>query len=168
VYPSDTHPFFHVETKFRTARYAGLLPPIAGVVDGFGLNAKHSAQLFYQYLCPSFLGTSRLSGFAVSYNADSDSLTTAVPGPARYNRPLSLPFFGRLYLSVATAETVTDDKVAVDILGTGQAAQRGQLFNVAGFGAAIVDFDATPTAGGLRGARANSLLDRAKTIKNIF
>ena len=128
------------------------LLPIAGIVDGFGLNAELSAELFYQCLCPFYLEVGWVSGFAVGHNTDSDSLAVAVPSSTRYARPLFLPFFSRLYLTIAAAEPVAENKVAVDILRTCQAVQRGQLFYVASFGAAIVNFDATPAAGRLIGA----------------
>ncbi len=93
-----------------------------------------------------------MGGFTVGYNAEAYSSSAAVPGSAGYYRPLSLPFFGWLYLTIAVAEPVADNKVAVDILRTCQAVQRGQLLYVASFGGAIVNFDAIPAAGRLIGA----------------
>ena len=142
------------------------LPPIARVVDGLRLNAELSIQRFHECLYAFYLKVGWVGDFAVSYNADADGLTVAVPGSAWDARPLSLPFFGRLYLAVAPAEAVADNKVAVDILGTGQAVQRSQLLNIAAFGAAIVNFDAAPAFGGLSSLRANGFLDRTKLTKD--
>jgi hypothetical protein len=99
------------------------LLPIAGIVDGFGLNAELSAELFYQCLCPFYLEVGWVSGFAVGYNTDSDGLAVAVPSSTRYARPLFLPFFSWLYLAIAAAEPITNDKVAVDILRACQTVQ---------------------------------------------
>jgi len=141
-----------------------LLLPITGVVDIFRRDVKLSEQLFYECLCPFYLKVCWADGFVIGYNADADSLTAAVPGSPRYDGPLSLPFFGWLYLAVASAEAVADNKVAVDVLWTGQATERGQLFDVSGLGGTIVDFDAVPTMWGLGSLRRNSFFDGVKTI----
>jgi len=60
-----------------------------------------------------------VGGFAVGYDADADSLAAAIPGSAWYDRPLSLPFFGWLYLAIVSAEAIAQTEVTVDILGTG-------------------------------------------------
>lgn len=140
------------------------LLPIAGVVDIVGLNVKLSGQLFYERPCPFYLKVCWADGFVVGYNADSDGLTAAVPGSVRYDRPLPLPFFGWLYLAVAGTEAIADNKVAVDVLWTGQATERGQLFNVSGFGGTIVNFDAAPTVRGLGSLRSNGFFNGVKTI----
>lgn len=82
------------------------LSPIVWVVDGFRPNAELFAQSIQERFQPFYLAIGQVSGFAVSYNADSDSLTAAVPGAAGDERPLSLPFFCWLYLSVFAAKTV--------------------------------------------------------------
>jgi hypothetical protein len=140
------------------------LLPIVGVVDALGLNVELSRQFFYQHLCPLYLEVGGTSGFAISNNANADSLAGSIPRSARHNRPLSLPLFGWLYLAIFPAEAVANNKVAVDILGTGQAAQRSQLFYVTGLGATIVNFNATPAAGELSGSRENSFFDRIETV----
>lgn len=93
------------------SRFAGfyralLLLPIIGIVDILRVNVKLSAQAFYQCLYPFSLVLGWTGGFTVGYNADTDSLAAAVPGSAGYDWPLSLPFFGWLYLSVVAAEAI--------------------------------------------------------------
>ena len=61
-----------------------------------------------------------------------------------------------MYLAVASSEAVTDDKVAVDVFRIGQAAERSQLFEIAGLRITIVDFDAVPAVWGLGGLGRNS------------
>ncbi len=61
-----------------------VLLPIAGIVDGIRLNVKLSAKPFYQHLRSFYLEVGWASGFAISYNADANSLTTAVPASAWY------------------------------------------------------------------------------------
>jgi len=141
-----------------------LLLPITGVVDMFRLNAKLSGQLFYERPYPFYLKVCWADGFVVGYNADSDSLTAAVPGSVRYDRPLPLPFFSWLYLAVIGTEAIADNKVTVKVLRAGQATERGQLFNVSGFGGTIVDFDAIPTMWRLGRLGRNSFFDGVKTI----
>jgi len=82
------------------------LPSIAGIVDRFGRDAKLFAEFFHQHLYSLYLAIRWAGGFSVSYNADANSLTAAVRGSAWYDRPLSLPFFGWLYLAVAATMTV--------------------------------------------------------------
>jgi hypothetical protein len=77
---------------------------------------------------------------------------------------LSLPFPGRLYLAVVAAEAVADNEMAVNILGTGQAAERGQLLYIAGFGAAAVNFNIVPAAVRLDGFRENGFFYGVKLI----
>ena len=60
------------------------LLPIVGIVDVLELNVELSAQSFYQCLYPFYLEVGWKGGFTVSYNADADSLTAAVPGSAWY------------------------------------------------------------------------------------
>jgi len=110
---------------FAPLLWDSFLSPITWVIDGLGANVELSAQLFYQCLCPFYLEVGWAGGFTVGYNAEAYSSSTAVPGSAGYYRPLSLPFFGWLYLTIAVAEPVADNKVAVDILRTCQAVQRG-------------------------------------------
>ena len=62
-----------------------LLLPIAGVVDGLGLDVELSAQPFYQCLYPFYLAVGWARLRRVSYDADADSLTAAVPGSAGYD-----------------------------------------------------------------------------------
>ncbi len=89
------------------AKQSGLcLLPIIGIVDMLGPNVELSAQSFYQCLCPFYLEVGWAAGFTVGYNTDTDSLTAAVPCSAWYDGPLSLPFFGWLYLAVVAAEAV--------------------------------------------------------------
>ena len=141
-----------------------MLLPITWIVDIFRLNVKLSGQLFNECLYPFYLKVCWADGFVIGYNADADSLTAAVPGSPRYDRPLSLPLFGWLYLAVTGTEAIADNKVAVDVLWTGQATERGQLFDVSGLGGTIVDFDAVPTMWGLGSLRRNSFFDGVKTI----
>jgi len=153
------------KTIFLAFYGALLLLPIAGIVDGFGLNIELSAQSLYQRLRPFYLEVSRANGFAISYNTNADSLTGAIPGSAGYYRPLSLPLFCWLYLAIAATEAIAYAEVAVDILRTCQAVQRGQLLYVAGFGAAIVNFDTVPAAGELSRSRFDSFFDGVKIAK---
>jgi len=134
------------------------------VVDGLWPNVEFSVQLFDEFLYPFNLEVCWKGSFAVSYNADADSLAAVVPGSAWYDWPLSLPFFAWLYLAIVTAQAVANNKVAVDILGIGQATQRGQLFDVTGLGAAIVNFNAAPVARELGGSRENNFFDRTETV----
>ena len=97
---------------------------IVGVVDIFGANVKPSAKRIHQCLYPFYLQVCWSSGSVIGYNADADSLAAAVPGSARYDGPLSLPFFGGQYLAVAGTKAVADNKVTVYILRTGQAIER--------------------------------------------
>jgi hypothetical protein len=140
------------------------LLPITWVVDIVRLNVKLSGQLFYECPHPFCLEVCRAGGFVIGYNADSDSLTTAVPGSVWYDGPLPLPLFGRLYLAVIGAEAITDNKVTVEVLRAGQAAERGQLFNVSSFGGTIVDFDAIPTMWGLGSLGRNGFFDGVETV----
>ena len=89
------------------------LVPIAWVVDGFRLNAELSAQSIQECFYPLYLAIGQVCGFAVGYDTNSDSLTAAVPGSpaggrglAWDERPLSLPLFCCLYLSVFAAAAV--------------------------------------------------------------
>lgn len=87
MHPSDAHPVFIWKRNFKQqpiprVYYVALLPPIAGVVDGLGLNAELSVQRFYERLYTFYLKVSWVCGFAVSYKADADGLTAAVPGSA--------------------------------------------------------------------------------------
>src|SRR4030042_1873930 len=95
------------------------LLPITWVVDILRLNVKLSGQCLYERFYPFYLEVCWAGGFVICYNADADSLTAAIPGLPRYNRPLSLPFFGWLYLAVIGTEAITDNKVIVDVLWTG-------------------------------------------------
>jgi len=83
------------------------LSPIAWVGDGFGSNAKLSAQFVQKCFYSLYLRVCQGHGFAVGYNADTYGLTGAVPGRARYEGPLSFPLFCCLYLSVFAAAAVT-------------------------------------------------------------
>ncbi len=56
------------------------LSPIVRVVDGFRPNVELFAQSIQERFQPFYLAIGWASGFAVSYNADTDSLRTTVPG----------------------------------------------------------------------------------------
>ena len=102
--------------------------------------------------------------FAVGYNTNADSLTSAVPVWSRYDRPLLLPFLGCLYLTIAAAQTIAQTEMTVYILGAGQAHQGGQLLNIAGFSAAVINLDAVPAGRRLSGPRLDSLSERVEPI----
>jgi len=113
-------------------------------MDGFGFDWKLFTQPFDQYLHPLYLTIGRMRGLAVGDDTNSDCLVGAIPSAAGDSRPLFLPSFCRLYLTVAAPETVTQTEVAVDIIWIGQAVERSQLLYVAGLSAAIEYFDAIP------------------------
>jgi hypothetical protein len=69
-----------------------------------------------------------------------------------------------LYLAFAAAEAIADNKVAGDILWAGRSGRRWQLFYVTSFRAAIVNYDAVPSAQRLRRFRKNHFFDRFKTV----
>jgi len=141
-----------------------LLFPVAGVENIFRLNDKLSGQRLCQRLYPFYLAVCWPDGFVIGYNAYADGLTAAVPGLSWYDRPLSLPFFGWLYLAIIGTEAVTDNEVAVEVLRTGQAAERSKLFDVSGFGGTIVDFDTVPAIMRLGSLGRDSFFDRVETI----
>ena len=61
--------------------YVGcFLLPILWVVDGLCPNVEFSVQPFDEFLYPFYLEVGWKGGFAVSYNADADSLPAAMPG----------------------------------------------------------------------------------------
>ena len=122
-------------------------PPIAGVVNGLGVDSKLFTQPLNQYLHPLYLAVGWMCGFAVGDDTNPDCLAGAIPGSAGYGRPLFLPSFRCLYLTVGAPETITQTEVAVDIIRIGEAAERGQLLYVAGLCAAVEDLDTIPPAG---------------------
>jgi hypothetical protein len=67
-------------------------------------------------------------------------------------------------LSVITAKTITDNKVAVKLVWTNNAAERGQLLYVPSFGSAIVNLDAVPPPWILRSPRKDGFLNPVETI----
>lgn len=141
-----------------------MLLPVAWVVDMLRLDIKFSGQRLYERFDPFYLEVCRTVVFVVGYDADSDGLTAAIPGLSRYDGPLSLPIFGRLYLTIIGTEAIADNKVIADVLRAGQAAERGQLFDVSSLGVAVVDFDAVPAVIGLGGLGGNSFFNGVETI----
>lgn len=142
----------------------GLSLPITGIVDRFRSNVELSAQSFDHRLRPFDLRVSRGNGSAVGYNTDANSLAAAMPGWAGYYGPLSLPFFGCLYSAVPAAAAVAQTEMEVDILGAGQASQRCQLLDIAGFRTAAVNFDTVPTVAGLSSSREKCFFNGVKLI----
>ena len=69
-----------------------------------------------------------------------------------------------MYLSVAAAQAIADDKVAVNILGADQSAERGELLDVSCSGGAVVNFDAVPSSGVLSGAGGNGFFDGVEPV----
>ncbi len=117
---------------------------------------------FYQLLYPFYLAICWAAGVSVGYNAYADGAAAAIPGSARRDRPLFLPFFGCLYLAITSAKTIANNKMAVDVLRTRQAAERRQLFYIASFGAAIVNLNTVPAVGGLNDIGMNGFFDGVK------
>lgn len=107
---------------------------------------------------------SPLIGFPIWYDAEADSLAGALPVSARYGRELPLPFSGWLYFTVVAAETVANNKVAVDVIGIVQTVEGNKLFYVARPGAAIGNFYMTPSVGTLAEAVANGIFDWINTM----
>jgi len=124
--------------------FDGFSAPIARVVDGLGVDWKLFAQPFYQYLHPLYLTIGRMRGLAVGDDANPDCLIGAIPSAAGYRRPLFLPSFCCLYLTVAAPETIAQTEVAVEIIRTGQTVECGQLLYVAGLCAAVKYLDTIP------------------------
>ena len=83
-----------------------MLPPVGGIIDELGFDVEFSAQSFDEGFGSSYLAVGRTDGFTVGNDADSNGLAVAVPRSAWDDRPLSLPFFGWLYLAVAAAKPV--------------------------------------------------------------
>jgi hypothetical protein len=134
-------------------------------VYGFGRNIKFLRQLFHQCLCNFYLQVSWADRFVVGYNTDKDGMSLTcglqfVIEPVAIHRILPLPSLGWLYLAVTATEPVTDNKMAVDIFGISQAAQKGQLLNIAGMRAALVNFDVAPVTSRLGRPGQNSFFDR--------
>jgi hypothetical protein len=141
-----------------------LLLPVAGVVDGFGLNVKFTAQPSYQCLRRFYMQVRWASSFLVGYYTDENSLSPIagswlVAQPVKIHGLLSLPFLCWLYLAVAGAEPVTNNIMTVDIFGITQTAQKGQLLNIARHRTAIVNLDTAPEAHRLRCTGQYSFFD---------
>lgn len=62
------------------------------------------------------------------------------------------------------AEAIADNKVAVKLVRTDQAAERGQLLYITGFGGAIVNLYAVPAFRVLRGPGKNRLFNAVKAV----
>jgi len=131
-------------------RQGRFLLPICWIINQFEADSKFPAKPFHQRVRSFYLQVGWWRVFAIGYNAYTDSSDAAVPNSAGHNGPLSLPFFRRQNLPIAAAETIADDKMAVNILRAGQSVQRRQLFDITGLGAAVVDFYTAPAFAGLR------------------
>lgn len=142
------------------------------------MNIKPSTQLYYKCLGSFYLEVGWASALAIGNDADVNSLPIFhgwlnVILRLTIHRPLSLPFVGGLYLAVVADISVTDNKMTVNILTAGNAAQRAQLSNTligavcclaVGTNAAIVDFDLLPTSRVLGGSADNGFFDRGETV----
>ena len=147
----------------ETTEMPDILTPIARIIDVLWSDAELPAKFFRQHLDSFYLAIGRACDFAVRYDANADGLCAAEPVPVRDGRQLPLPPLRRQYVAVGASFAVAYTEMAIDIFRFREAVVHGQLLDIAGVGAAIINLDAVPSIGRLGSLRTNGICDGIET-----
>ncbi len=87
-----------------------------GEADVGGVDVEFSREHVDERFSSFYLQLSRVGGFAVGNDADSDWLSAVACAPRRNSGVLSVPSVGSLDETIVSAKAVADDEVAIEVL----------------------------------------------------